>query len=161
MKLLNKRESSIPTLINHGEKVVPSRNKADLLNTYFYECFNKSVPPLGEYHPHLNPSNFPVELLCTEEDIYDLVAELDCNKSTGPDDISAKILKGTATSVTPSLTHLFNMSITTGCFPDAWKLARVVPVPKANDMSNPSNYRPISIVSKVMECVINLPAFVP
>ena len=32
-------------------------------------------------------------------------------------------------------------------FPDAWKLARVVPVPKSTDVSMPSNYRPISILS--------------
>ena len=36
---------------------------------------------------------------CTE-DVYDLIAGLDCNKSTGPDDISPKMLKGAATSVT-------------------------------------------------------------
>lgn len=63
------------------------------------------------------------------------------------DDISAKMLKGTATSVIPSLTRLFNLSHTTGCFPDTWKLARVV-LP---------NYRPISIlsiISKILERVI-------
>ena len=124
---------------------------------YFHECFNKSVPPLDDHQPHVNPSSFPTELLCTEDDIFNLIAELDCSKSTGPDDISAKMLKGTATSAASSLTHLFNLSLTTGRFPDAWKLARVVPVPKATDLSMPSNYRPISIlsiISKVLEYAI-------
>ena len=106
-----------------------SYDKAVLLNSYFYECFNKLIPPLDDHQPQLNPTNFPAELMCTEEEVFDLLAELDCNKSTGPDNISARMLKGTATSVTPSLTRLFNLSLTTGCFPDAWKLARVVPVP--------------------------------
>ena len=157
IKMLNKRVSSIPALDNNGVKVDSSRDKADLLNTYFFECFNKSVPPLDEHHPHLNPFYFPEELQCTEEDVFDLLAELDCSKSTGPDDISAKMLKGTATSITPSLTRLFNLSLTKGCFPDAWKLARVVPVPKSTHMLSPSNYRPISIlsiISKILERIV-------
>ena len=155
--MLNKRESSIPTLDNDGEKVESSRDKAGLLNTYFYNCFNKSVPPLDDYRPYLYPSNLPEELQCTEEDVFELITNLDGNKSTGPDDISAKMLKGTASSVTLSLTRLFNLSLTSGCFPDAWKLARVVPVPKSTDMSKPSNYRPISIlsiISKILERII-------
>ena len=157
IKILNKRESSIPIRDNNGEKVESSCNKADLLSTHFYECFNMSVPLLDNHHPYLNPSNFPEELQCTEDDVYDLIVELDCNKSTNPDDISAKMLKGTATSVTPSLTHLSNLSLTTGCFPDAWKLARVVPVPKSTDMSRPYQIKdpfPSSIISKILEHVI-------
>ena len=59
-------------------------------------CFNKSVPPLDDYRPYLYPSNFPEERHCTEEDVFELITKLDGNKSTGPDDISAKMLKGTA-----------------------------------------------------------------
>jgi len=49
------------------------------------------------------------------------------------------------------LTALFNL---TGVFPYSWKCARVVPIPKSGDLSNPANYRPISvlpILSKVLE----------
>ena len=72
---------------------------------------------------------------------------MDTTKSTGPDEISARMLKETAPAIAPGLTQLFNLSLTTGCFPDDWKLARVVPVPKSSDHSSPSNYRPISILS--------------
>jgi hypothetical protein len=47
---------------------------------------------IPDTHPYLNPSNFPEELLCTEEDVFNLIGELDCNKSTGTDDISVNIL---------------------------------------------------------------------
>ena len=71
------------------------------------------------------------------------------SKSTGLDGISAKMLKGTVDAIVPSLTRLFNLFLTTGTFPKAWKLARIVPVPKSVNMSAPSNYRPISILSVV------------
>ena len=64
------------------------------------------------------------------------------------------MLKYTSLNITPSLTKLFNLNITTGCCPDGWKVARIVPIPKASEMSSPANYRPISIlpiVSKILE----------
>ena len=42
--------------------------------------------------------------MCTEEEIFDLIAELDDSKSLGPDGISVKMLKATIISITPSLT---------------------------------------------------------
>ena len=154
---MNKQESSIPTLSNNVEKVESSYDKAVLLNSYFHQCFNTLVPPLDDHQSHLNPSSFPAELLCTEDVMFDMIAELNCNKSSGPDDVSARMLKGIATSVTPSLTRLFNLLLSSGCFPDAWKMARVVHVPKSTDMSVPPNYRLISIppiISKVLERVV-------
>ena len=64
------------------------------------------------------------------------------------------MLKGTATAIAPTLSRQFNLSLSSGCFPDSWKLARVVPVPKSSDLSSPSNYWPISILSilsKILE----------
>ena len=83
--------------------------------------------------------------------------ELDVSKSTGIDGISAKMLHHTALNVAPSLTKLFNLSIRSGCCPNNWKVARIVPIPKADEMSSPADYRPISIlpiVSKILECHI-------
>ena len=66
------------------------------------------------------------------------------------------MLKNTALNIAPSLMKLFNLSIITGC-PDDWKIARIVPIPKASDilcLLHPIIYRLISIlpiVSKVLE----------
>ena len=64
------------------------------------------------------------------------------------------MLKQTSASIVSSLTKLFNLSLRTGTFPDDWKHARVVPIPKSGDLSLPINYRPTSIlpvVSKLLE----------
>ena len=76
-------------------------------------------------------------------------------KAAGPDRISALMLKETASVIAPSLSKLFNRSLSQGCFPACWKLANVIPVPKPGSLnSSPSGYRPISllsIISKVLE----------
>ena len=112
----------------------------DALNNYFYSCFNHSCPPLSDSVNNdyalegLPPSECQMDLLCTEDSVFDLPAALDTytSESTGYDDIVAKMLKCTAESNTPSLTELFNLSVTTSTavFPSKWKTGRIVPIPK-------------------------------
>ena len=68
-------------------------------------------------------------------------------KSNGDDDISAIMLKSTALSITEVVTKMFNMSISLGELPEEWKTSRITPIPKQGDSTNPSNYRPISLLS--------------
>ena len=68
------------------------------------------------------------------------------------------MLKGTAYTVSPILSDIFNLSLSTGRIHDAWKLSRVVPVFKSGDPHTASNYRPISlqpICCKLLEKVIH------
>ena len=69
-------------------------------------------------------------------------------KANGPDNISARMLKATASSIALSVTLLFNQSLKLGCFPTQ------VAIPKSKNYSSPSNYQPISllpVLSKVLE----------
>ena len=83
--------------------------------------------------------------------------KLDVNKANGPDGISAFMLKATARSIASPLAQLFNISLASGKFPEMWKIASIVPIPKSGDKSDPSNYRSISllsIVSKLLEKIV-------
>ena len=139
IKVINKQESTIPTLWDNNTPVTSSSGKADLLNRYFLDCFNHSFPPLKNPTP-LDPTCCPVSILCTEEEISDLLCNLNPAKSTGLDGVSAIMLRSTAPAITASLTKLFNMSIATGCFPRDWKCARITPIFKSSDPSLPKNY---------------------
>ena len=153
VKLVNKRCSSIPALKDGSSLITTDHGKAQLLNDFFHSCFNRSCDPLSSPDP-IESNNCPSDLLCTENQITDLLLSLNTSKSTGPDSISATMLQSTATFIAPSLTKLFNLSITSGCFPSGWKCARITPIFKSADPALPSNYRPISIlpiVSKVLE----------
>ena len=93
-------------------------------------------------------------LLCTDDDVLDLLQNIDVSKASGQDQISGRMLKATATSIVTPVTKLFNKSISTGCFPTMWKQSNIVPIPKSGDKGNPTNYRPISllpVLSKLLE----------
>jgi len=121
--------------------------KATLLNDFFSSCFNTAVPPLVKLSDEHPSSYCPDDFLCTEDEVAALIRSLDISKATGPDGISARMLKGTVDSIVPSLTKLFNISIKAGQFPQCWKESSIVPIPKGGDHSKPGNYRPISLLS--------------
>lgn len=71
--------------------------------------------------------------------------------------ISSILLKRLIDILAEPLAHLFNVCILQGCFPEAFKLARVVPVHKKGDINCTDNYRPISVVplfGKIFEIII-------
>ena len=51
--------------------------------------------------------------------------------------------------VSKGLTKIFNVLISSGTFPDNWKIAKVAPIFKADLKSGIENYRPISVLSTV------------
>ena len=68
------------------------------------------------------------------------------SSSSGMDEFSLKLIKAAKTSVSPVLTHLINLSPDHGVFPQALKIARVVPLHKGGKKDDPLNQRPISIL---------------
>ena len=56
--------------------------------------------------------------------------------------------------IAPSLTQIFNLSLSFSTFPQIWKNGRVTPIFKSGERSNMSNYRPITVLptlSKIFE----------
>ena len=53
--------------------------------------------------------------------------------------IKQQIVKG--------LVMIFNKSFEEECFPELLKIAKVIPIYKSEDPTDPSNYRPISLLS--------------
>ena len=127
------------------------------LVAFFSECFNRddvSDTVIPDYNVTSSISHFT----CYPTDVIKLICKLDNNSAAGVDGITSIMLKNTAISVSPLLTHLFNLSISTGSVPSAWKLSRVIPIFKSGDRQSASNYRPISlqpIIGKLLERLIH------
>ena len=93
-----------------------------------------------------------------EDTVLNHLLSLKTNKAIGLDFISARLLKYGARAICRPVTRLLNLSISTGKFPDIWKCSKVSALFKCGDRTNPTNYRPISILptlSKIMEKVVH------
>ena len=67
------------------------------------------------------------------------------------------LIKNSFDLISEPLTQLINLSLTTGVFPDKLKVAKVIPIYKAENREHFSNYRPISLLtnfSKIFERVM-------
>ena len=88
------------------------------------------------------------------EEVLEMLCTLDTSKATGPGRTSAVILKATAESITKGITALFNKYIESGKVPEDWKFFSHCCNTEGSDSSEPSNYRPISllfILKKLLE----------
>ena len=82
--------------------------------------------------------------------------------SSGPDDISPKIVKEAGDALLTPLMFLYNMSLKDGYVFSQWKTARVNPVLKKDDETEIGNYRPLSLLSvpsKILEPLLLIRSF--
>ena len=80
------------------------------------------------------------------DEILKLIDDLDEKKSAGSDGISCHLIKLTRFIVVPILVNLFNACMYNSVFPDAFKIAEVIPLFKGGNMHILGNYRPISLL---------------
>ena len=160
-------------LKNNQNKKVPTQQVPDFINNFFInigqvinEGNNTQTQSTGTRIPHNSPTHMnvveaeePFEIgETTEIEVYREIMNINVNKSSGIAAANSRVLKLAFKALTPVLTYIFNMSITTATFPIAWKNATVIPIPKAGDKSKVGNYRPISLLplpGKILEKIVN------
>ena len=81
------------------------------------------------------------------------------SKAYGPYHINSTILKKFPQKTITHITRLYNATLSTGYFPTALKVAKIILLPKpGKDHTKPENYRPISLLTplaKTLEKIIN------
>ena len=90
---------------------------------------------------------------CIHDEVLKLLSTHKINTASGPDGISSVMLRGTAASISPALTALFNLSLIKSTVPEEWKKTNVTPILKSG--SEASNYRPISPIANLQICLHN------
>lgn len=82
----------------------------------------------------------------------------DWPESAGHDDVPVMVIKSVIGKIVHILVFLFNLSLSTGIFPDVLKTSKVIPLHKRGSKSSVSNFRPISLLSifsKILEKIIH------
>ena len=96
------------------------------MNSMFQEdTGSEQTPPEGDISS--NPTRFRFQKI-SENAVLKAISRLKSKKSFGLDGISSYILKISGSVVSKGLANIFNISISTGTFPDSWKIAKVAPI---------------------------------
>ena len=144
--------------ITHTEPLII----ADKFNSFFGnvtdDIINEIPPTTARFSDFLpNSSNFSFDFAKVScETVQKIITSFESKSSCDIMGYSTKLIKRTSDKIVTPLTHIINLSLTEGSFPESLKTSRVCPVFKQNDRQNMNNYRPISclpVFSKIFEKV--------
>ena len=149
--------ADIPVLKDEHQAYTSAKDKAEkFCQTFATKC---QLASAEEPAPQVQRSTAysKEQIVFRTKDVRKLLRNLQPDKATGPDEIPARVLKECSAELARPLSQLFDLCFSHGVFPSQWKTASVIPIHKRDSKSNPSMYRPISllcIISKVMEAVV-------
>ena len=127
----------------------------NLFNNHFSTLFSSLLPAYSSNFDFVKSCLFHFVPIMADE-VLNILQLLNVDKVTGPDGISACILKVSASAIADSLAALFNTNLDDAIFPFDWKQANNFSVYLLTD------YRPISIlpdIAKVFESIVHQQVF--
>ena len=133
-------------------------------STYINEFFTNIGPELAKKHKaewqyfgDIVPNS--MEGITTDQnEVMKLCKEIEVMKSSGMDKLSARVCKDAFLVLSDQLAYLFNCSLSLELFPEAWKVAKVIPLFKGGDREKVGNYRPVSLLplpGKILEKIVH------
>ena len=162
----NKQVSSLPKCFKANNKEL-SENKdiANGFNNFFANVgpnLAKTIPACEgksfyDYMSNNVQTSFFMQPTC-ETEINSIIRMFQNKTSCGHDGISMNIVKNIAQLVSKPFSHICNLSLYNGVFPENMKIAKIVPIFKAGDNQLFTNYRPVSLLpqfSKILEKIFN------
>ena len=170
---LKQNKNTASNLLNLSN--TPS-SSVDSVNSYFANVgkslaskilpvnnFDTSTPHTSTRVPLNDPSSVPLNSMALftidDKEIDCVILSLKDKSALGWDGISTSVIKAARHILIPILNHIFNLSLTSGIFPRAFKKAIVHPIFKSGDRDSVTNYRPISVLtvfSKIYEKILNV-----
>ena len=147
-----------------GRGDVTDAATANRFNSYFAEVGGRIAAELaarqdGPVPPPRPPtvcsSTFTVRP-ATLPELSDALRRMSGSRATGSDGVSLQLVRRCFPVVGPHLLRVINASIVSGKVPALWKHARVVPIHKSGDRSQPASFRPISVLSVPAKITENL-----
>jgi len=161
----NQNPKKINELSVNGTVIHDPESIANSFNKFFAGAGQKIADSLPE-------SPITPESYLTPNDVHDLqlgsispgeicniIKESKSKLSTDIDGLSMGLLKAVASEISFPLSHIFNLSLSQGVFPDPLKISKIIPLHKSGSPTACDNYRPIALVntiSKILEKFVSV-----
>ena len=117
-----------------------------------------SINTVIKYYEHMIQGYHFNLASISKNSVLTILKSTQVSKAAGLDGLSGRFLKDGAKFLAKPISDLCNLSINSEKFPDSCKVAKLRPLYKKGSLTQPCNYRPISLlplISKVIEKVIH------
>ena len=153
--IINRKKKSnirIPKLLHNNRCYTDKQNICEQLNTYFVNV-GPTLSAQLPTHYNSDPTKYIRRTFSNsfffspihEYEVQDLIVNLKGNKSTlGP---PIKCVKYACEHIYKTLAKVYNQSLEQGIVPDILKLSKVTPIDKGGEITDATNFRPISTLS--------------
>ena len=156
---------SLPTeFIENGINITSAKEICNGLNKFFTEIGPKlaeNIESIDEsplnYIRDINQHSMLITPV-SEYEVENIVKSCKRKNSKDYHDISMSTIQKVFSSIKIPMTHICNLSLETGIFPEKMKIAKVIPLYKSGIKNVFNNYRPVSLLpqfSKILEKIFN------
>lgn len=135
-----------------------SGDVSEMFARHFKSVYTDSDDSCAYVPPAAGSDNVLSTVTADEQVVEECIKKMKPKLSTGHDGIPSALIKAYHDIFIPVICKIFNTSLKSAVFPEAWKLAVIVPVYKSGKSEDISNYRPISLLSslsKLFEMVVH------
>ena len=121
-----------------------NKDKADIFSRQFGSVYTRENA--GDI-PLKGPSPYPdiEDISIDPKGVKKILHRLNPDKASGPDDLSARVLKECTAEIAQVLACIFSQLLIQATVPDDWRQANVTPIYKKGEKYDPANYRPVSL----------------
>jgi len=115
-------------------------------NPQYHTDYHRTIIRLTE-----QPIDTPDDKAFTQDEVTQEMEGFKPKKAPGPDGITGGFIQQVYKGLPKAMTAIYKECLKTVCFPTNWKRATILPItkPGREDSIDPTNYRPISMISTV------------
>jgi hypothetical protein len=161
-KLLRKKRAPLGEIVDGNRTAMTDADKATMLADHYANVHDLHIDDiqLSEGQKHVIDTvqafdrtditcdgTYLREFRTSPSELKEAIKKLPNNKAPGEDEIRNITIKNFSNKAIVQLHYIINAVVELQYFPQAWKNAIVIPIPKAGKKSDPGNFRPISLLN--------------
>ena len=132
--ILPEQSSGIINIKNPlNNETLPKDQQAQVVNNFFVNIggnINAKFGPDVQLPAHCEPEGLKLKINhLGQHEVVKLIGTICVNKSSGMENVSGCVIKDYLLLISRELTMLYNNVLSSGSFPDKWKLATETPIP--------------------------------
>lgn len=152
-ELLSKRSCCTPIdRLKVQDKILSGTDLAEKFNDFFVELGDAGNLNQTAQNTESLPNTIFLQPTCMRE-VIDTTTKFKNSHSSDVDGLQIRPIKYVLDLLAEVLTHIYNVALSSGVFPEGMQIAKVSVIHKGGEKNELANYRPISVLPVFSKCL--------